>query len=637
MVDHEVEGLQRVLTRLALTEDTQLEGVLQKLLPVCLRKLETKSKPVQQQVLSILSHVNKRLQVLPNAILPLDDLVCLYSEATNPLVRNFTLVYVERGMERASGAVRLSQVSALVAGVAGRPGPQRIILLRLACMALEQLSSDTTLVSRLAESEAFREKYPFLRSEADRRVFLDYGVRLMLYIVTTSKGPRSALAAAHQQHAQQESTLLVPPPPGLSASDVLAIEGKSPPVESAALQRRKLGFLQFTVQANMDPTEVLPVYLAAASDPADIVSQRGSDLLKKRCAIDSVRPDVDLESEAVLEPLFQLFHGSLDDESLPVEERRTQAGIPLRSRLLNLFCKSVAAANYMPYAMMTATDCLSSSSPPRLQQQSMEFAVWMLKHASPEALAPAAPVVIEHCLKLLDDSSARAAGASYEASVLSLRAFAYQAIGQLAQRLPQSLEGRMDLAARFFEALASEPPGVRAAVAEATSALVAAFQDNDAAEQMALFDLVSTSAIQPQEAVRGAAIEWAKRLFSFDHVQARYVCIMGAADVNHQLASAANEGLAIEKFRATSTPRYPRLRKMIEYLGARHPGLKSHVLEGSRLAMPAAAFRSAIQFLERCRQHEEPADAIGNLDTYFRKIIRRLFVLFLCSPLEKLF
>lgn len=46
----ELAGLDRVLTRLALTEDDKLEGVLQKLLPLVIGKLNGAAPPVQKKV-----------------------------------------------------------------------------------------------------------------------------------------------------------------------------------------------------------------------------------------------------------------------------------------------------------------------------------------------------------------------------------------------------------------------------------------------------------------------------------------------------------------------------------------------------------------------------------------------------------
>lgn len=58
----------------------------------------------------------------------------------------------------------------------------------------------------------------------------------------------------------------------------------------------------------------------------------------------------------------------------------------------------------------------------------------------------------------------------------ALRSFTYQAIGQLAGRSPQLVRSRVDIAVRCFDALSTEPSGVRAAVQEAVSTLAIAYE-----------------------------------------------------------------------------------------------------------------------------------------------------------------
>lgn len=58
----------------------------------------------------------------------------------------------------------------------------------------------------------------------------------------------------------------------------------------------------------------------------------------------------------------------------------------------------------------------------------------------------------------------------------ALRSFTYQAIGQIAGRSPALVRSRVDIAVRCFEALSTEPSGIRAAVQEATSTLAVAYE-----------------------------------------------------------------------------------------------------------------------------------------------------------------
>jgi proteasome component ECM29 len=59
MADDQIEMLDRVLTRLALADDSRLESVLDKLLPRLLMMLTSQVQPtVQAKILAILGHVS---------------------------------------------------------------------------------------------------------------------------------------------------------------------------------------------------------------------------------------------------------------------------------------------------------------------------------------------------------------------------------------------------------------------------------------------------------------------------------------------------------------------------------------------------------------------------------------------------
>ncbi|GIL84025.1 hypothetical protein Vretimale_11016, partial [Volvox reticuliferus] len=141
----EVAGLDRVLTRLALTDDDKLEKVLQKLIPLVIGQLKSPHPATFNKVREILSHVNKRLKGLPAMQLPLADLVTMYKgeqqPGTNPaqygMVRNFSLVYTEMAAERAPGSDRLAALPFLLPGFSKRPVDHQTILLRILAASLE--------------------------------------------------------------------------------------------------------------------------------------------------------------------------------------------------------------------------------------------------------------------------------------------------------------------------------------------------------------------------------------------------------------------------------------------------------------------------------------------------------------------
>lgn len=59
----------------------------------------------------------------------------------------------------------------------------------------------------------------------------------------------------------------------------------------------------------------------------------------------------------------------------------------------------------------------------------------------------------------------------------AVRGFTYQAIGQLASRVPSLFTSDVSIARRFFQSLSTEPAGVRSALQEAVSTLASAYRD----------------------------------------------------------------------------------------------------------------------------------------------------------------
>ncbi|KAL6202795.1 hypothetical protein ACLB2K_026500 [Fragaria x ananassa] len=102
------EMLDRLLTRLALSDDSKLQPLLPKLVPYTISSLSSHSSAVRNKVMEILSHVNKRVKHQPEIGLPLSELWTIFSGADSaPMVRNFCILYMEMAMDRADSKVRV--------------------------------------------------------------------------------------------------------------------------------------------------------------------------------------------------------------------------------------------------------------------------------------------------------------------------------------------------------------------------------------------------------------------------------------------------------------------------------------------------------------------------------------------------
>lgn len=116
--------------------------------------------------------------------------------------------------------------------------------------------------------------------------------------------------------------------------------------------------------------------------------------------------------------------------------------------------------------------------------------------------------------------------------------------------------------------------------------------DTAAAVQQLLLESVAP---QQPEPARMAALQWALKLFPFDHVPARYLCMLAAADSRFQVAEAALEGLQPGKFAGggmstnggkDAAPQFPVFGDVLQFLLAQAPQLRRRPADGAGLPLP---------------------------------------------------
>ncbi|GKU93498.1 hypothetical protein SLEP1_g7091 [Rubroshorea leprosula] len=127
------ELLDRMLTWLALCDDSKLEALLSKLLPLTISSLSSQSLAVYNKVLEILSHVNKRVKHQPEIGLPLMDLWKMYSELNAPpMVKNFCIIYVEMAFERINLKEKENMAPMVLTNISKLPQQHQEIIMRIA-------------------------------------------------------------------------------------------------------------------------------------------------------------------------------------------------------------------------------------------------------------------------------------------------------------------------------------------------------------------------------------------------------------------------------------------------------------------------------------------------------------------------
>ncbi len=103
------------------------------------------------------------------------------------------------------------------------------------------------------------------------------------------------------------------------------------------------------------------------------------------------------------------------------------------------------------------------------------------------------------------------------------------------------------------------------------------------------------------------AVQWAVKLFPFDHVPARYICVLGAGDVKVPIREEAHKGLAPPQpgadggataAAAGPSATYPAAVTVLAYLRAKIPKLRGAPDLGRPLLLPQAWSQAAHKFTQ---------------------------------------
>ncbi|KAJ6315399.1 hypothetical protein OIU78_018815 [Salix suchowensis] len=341
------ELLDRMLTRLALCDDSKLETLLSKLLPLTLSSLSTNSTAVRNKVLEILSHVNKRVKYQHEIGLPFQELWKLYTAANaTAIVKNFCVMYIEMAFERLNIKEKENMAPVLIANISKLPLQHQEIILRIVAKVIGECHA-----SQIDDEVAV--KYRSVNGSQDRELFAEFCLHLMLYKQSSQGGGCS---------------------PGLSIAQSNRVAGKNP-LKNEELLMRKLGVLNVVDAMELSPEPVYPLYLVASADSQEAVIKKGEELLRKKAA------SANLDDSNLMKQLFSLFNGTTSTENVAPESKVNPASVSLKIKLMSVFCRSITAANSFPATLQCIFGCIyGSGTTSRLKQLGMEFTVWVFKH-----------------------------------------------------------------------------------------------------------------------------------------------------------------------------------------------------------------------------------------------------------------
>ncbi|KAK1292730.1 hypothetical protein QJS10_CPB17g01685 [Acorus calamus] len=364
------EMLDRMLTRLALADDSNLQHLLTSLLPYTISSISSPSPSIRNSVMEILTHVNKRVKHQPEIGLPFTELWKIYSEANAaPIVRNFCMVYIEMAFERMLAEDKMTLAPDLVVKVSELPLKHQDIVLRIVAKVIGDCHS-------IQIAENIVRNYKAIGLGRDRQLFIEFCLHTVLY-----------------QPPSQSSEC----PAGLSVAQSDRVTGKLP-LKSEFLLARKMGILNVIEAMDLAPELVYPLYIAACSDSQESVVKRGEELLKRKAA------GVNLEDSDLIGRLFFLFNGTVVTTNVAQELKVSPGSPALRARLMSVFCRSIIAANSFPSTLQCIFGCFyGNGTTSRLKQLGMEFTVWVFKQSRMDQLKLMGPVILSGIVRSLDD------------------------------------------------------------------------------------------------------------------------------------------------------------------------------------------------------------------------------------------
>ncbi|EPS65152.1 hypothetical protein M569_09623, partial [Genlisea aurea] len=562
------ELLDRMLTRFALCDDSNLQNLLGQIIPISIAALSSASVSVRNKVVEILAHVNRRVKHQHDIALPLFELWKLHEESVSyPMIRSFCLVYIEMAIDRVSNKEKELMAPQLLSNICELLPPQQDLLLRTVAKVIGECHASGI-------NDDVLERYRMLAHTKDCEIFLDFCLHTILY---------------------QPSFQSVPPA-GLSTQQCERVTGKNP-LNGDLLSSRKSGMLNIIEGMHLPPEVVYPIYVTACADSYGPVIKKGEELLKK------ISSAVSLDDQNLINKLFLLFNGSAHLNDIPPESKVKPGNLALRLKLMPVFCHSITAANSFPSTLQCIFGCiLGSDTTARLKQLGLEFAVWVFKHARLEQLKLMGPIILTGVLKTLDNSSLDS-----DALARETRSFCFQAIGLLAQRMPLLFRNKIDVAVRLFEALKLEGPSLRLIVQEATNSLAAAYKGASPEVLKDVELLLIQNYKMEQSEGRFCAVRWATLLFGLNHCASRFVCMLGAADSKLDIREMSLEGLFPGEVHTSATvisPEYPKLSDMLHYIGDQQPAIFDYSGPGDEEIFPSKTLLVMIKFLLRCFEAE---------------------------------
>ncbi|KAI9320591.1 proteasome stabiliser-domain-containing protein [Dichotomocladium elegans] len=499
MAENELQLLENVELKIAMCDtDAQFERCIDLFLTPVLLKMASPHEQVRKKVMGILSHINKRTKPNPSIKIPFDKLIQqLTDEKVSIFVKNFTIIYLEMGVERMTSENTIKYLPSLLKGISKRPESQRTVIFHMILPALKKWNMDTG-----DQKNARQQVFGFEEHPEDAEAVLKFFLDLMLYQPTTGRS--------------QEATAVNF---GLSPSAVESVTNKGKANWSAArIAEAKLGILKFVLSYIFTDEERLRILIAGASDPNHEVVSMSEDGIRRWTG------SVDLEEAKCIQSLYTMYLGTKGGAE---KDRQAQASVPVKIRILQYLSKSITAASMVTQMIQVVFDGIyGEGSTLKLRRSTMAFLQWSARMCDGKKLEPIAPILISGLLKYIDENQ-HVSGHDAE----SIKGYAYLSCGLIYRKVPNVALKDAQLLEQFFDNLEQEHPNIRTYVQDALSSMIDIYTDlpEDSTVYSKLQEIILKNVQKSNVHSRYMALKYANSVYPFSSVFARYVCLLGGS------------------------------------------------------------------------------------------------------------
>lgn len=566
---NELELVEKVFLKIAFAEtDDQLQSSLNGFLAPVLLKLSSRDEQVKNKILELLTHINKRLKSRSRIQLPIDSLLNQYKDEKLPSsIRNFTIIYIKMGYQRADKDVQIKLLPKMLSCLQDRPAAHQNIIIQSILFQLNSYCYSESISERA-------ETFSFIKNDQVARTILDFFSDFLLlpYDMNLNMNDPSVL-----------------PPPSLSKSAFSRIKS-DPVMTKEQIEDAKLGILKFLGSELLSAREVILHFIVASSDNKYSISDKAEHMIKKFSSADI------WEDAGTMTKLLKLYQGTpvkpaniiSDVQSINV---RLPSSKRQKMKIFPYLLKSKLIVNInAPLCLQVIFEGLFGDDViAKIKHFALEFIHHICHYCSEKTMTFMAPLFYQALSRVAMDKK----------EDVKLRSLAFSGFSKLS-RCPDIFRRDIALVQKLFAMLEEEGPEIRLSLQDTLSSISVSYAGVTGMDATMMESLILCNVEKEVPSLRLAAVQFANAVFPSTHVLSRYACLLCIGDNKDDVKEEAMRGLSKSKSRKGLEQKtfFPEYTEVCDTFYTKIYERKSKCNEG--LVFTSVVYEKLLKYLNEC-------------------------------------